>query len=74
VFRTSLEVGVKVFSENVMTGERKHTTSAYLTFVAVDEAQHPIPAPPLLFETGEDRRRFKEALARRKMRLAHADR
>src|SRR5215475_16099720 len=37
VFRTSMEVGVKVFSENALTGERKHTTTAYVTFVALDE-------------------------------------
>jgi acyl-CoA hydrolase len=74
VFRTSLEVGVKVFSEDVITGERKHTTSAYLTFVAVDETRQPAPAPPLVCETAEDRRRYKQALARRKMRLAHASR
>src|SRR5271163_1410713 len=40
VFQSSMEVGVKVFSENLLTGERKHTTSAYLTFVALDESQH----------------------------------
>lgn len=70
-FHTSLETGVKVFSENVLTGERKHTTSAYLTYVAVDPDGHPIPVPPLLCETAEDRRRFRDALARRKTRLAH---
>jgi acyl-CoA hydrolase len=70
-FHTSLEVGVKVFSENVLSGERKHTTSAYLTYVAVDPEGHPIPVPPLVCETAEDRRRFRDALARRKTRLAH---
>ncbi len=74
VFHTSMEVGVKVFSENVLTGERKHTTSAYLTFVAVDESQCPGPATPLVCENDEDRRRFREALSRRKMRLGHRDR
>src|SRR3984957_11163010 len=71
VFHTSMEVGVKVFSEDVLSGQRKHTTSAYLTFVALDEARNPQPAPPLICETPEDRRRFREALARRKMRLKH---
>lgn len=71
VFRTSMEIGVKVFSENVLTGERKHTTSAYVTFVAVDEDGRPKPVPALILETSEDRRRFREALARRRIRLAH---
>jgi acyl-CoA hydrolase len=70
-FHTSLEVGVKVFSENVLSGERKHTTSAYLTYVAVDPEGRPIPVPRLVCETAEDRRRFRDALARRKTRLAH---
>lgn len=71
VFHTSMEIGVKVFSENLLTGERKHTTSAYLTFVALDESEHPKPVPPLLSETAEDRRRFDAALRRRGIRLAH---
>lgn len=70
VFHTSMEVGVKVFSENVLTGERKHTSSAYLTFVAIDADRKPIPVPPLILETDEDRRRFREAAERRKIRLA----
>jgi acyl-CoA hydrolase len=71
VFRTSMEVGVKVFSENVLTGERKHTSSAYLTFVAVDEDRQPRKIPPLILKTAEDRRRFREAGERRRIRLAH---
>ena len=71
VFHTSMEVGVKVFSENPLTGERKHTTSAYSTFVALDETHQPTGAPPLICETDEDRRRYREALARRKVRLGH---
>jgi len=71
VFHTSMEVGVKIFSENVRTGERKHTSSAYVTFVAVDEHLHPQPVPPLILETAEDRRRFQEAAVRRRIRLAH---
>ena len=70
-FHSSMEIGVKVFSENVLTGKRKHTTSAYVTFVALDEAQQPKPVPPLVCETAEDCRRFRDALARRKVRLAH---
>jgi acyl-CoA hydrolase len=70
VFRTSMEVGVKVFSENVLTGQRKHTSSAYVTFVAIDEHGRPKPAPPLILRTAQDRRRYREAGARRRIRLA----
>ena len=70
-FHSSMEIGVKVFSENVLTGEKKHTTSAYVTFVALDEDHRPKPVPPVICETSEDRRRYREALARRKQRLAH---
>lgn len=74
VFHTSMEIGVKVFSENVLTGERRHTTSAYATFVALDEARNPKAVPPLICEDAEDRRRYREALVRRKIRLAHRHR
>ena len=74
VFRTSMEIGVKVFSENVLTGKRTHTSSAYLTFVAIDEQGQPKPIPPLILETAEDRRHYREAGARRRIRLAHRHR
>ena len=70
-FHTSMEIGVKVFSEDILTGEKKHTTSAYVTFVALDENRQPKPVPPVICETSEDRRRYREALVRRKYRLAH---
>ncbi|MGD0840539.1 MAG: acyl-CoA thioesterase [Candidatus Acidiferrales bacterium] len=70
VFHTSMEVGVKVLSESPLTGVRKHATSAYLTYVAVDSEGHPRVAPPLILETADDRRRFKGALKRRNLRLA----
>ncbi|MGB0034493.1 MAG: acyl-CoA thioesterase [Candidatus Acidiferrales bacterium] len=70
VFQTSMEVGVKVFSENTLTGERKHTSSAYLTFVAIDPDLRPHRVVPLILETEDDRRRFREAGDRRRMRLA----
>ncbi|HZP32290.1 MAG TPA: acyl-CoA thioesterase [Candidatus Acidoferrales bacterium] len=70
-FHTSMEIGVKVFSEDVLTGEKKHTTSAYVTFVALDQDHRPKPVPALICETEEDRRRYREALVRRKQRLAH---
>jgi acyl-CoA hydrolase len=69
VFRTSMEVGVKVFSENVLTGERKHTSTAYVTFVAIDSEGRPHPITPLILETEDDRRRFREAGERRRHRL-----
>jgi acyl-CoA hydrolase len=71
VFRTSMEVGVKVFSENVLTGQRQHTSSAYLTFVAIDENWQPKRIPPVIPETRDERRRFREAATRRQLRLAH---
>jgi acyl-CoA hydrolase len=69
VFRTSMEVGVKVFSENVLTGERRHTSTAYLTFVSVDSEGHPQAIRPLILESAEDKRRFRDAGIRRRMRL-----
>lgn len=71
VFRTSMEVGVEVYSENVMLGEKKHTTSAYVTFVAIDEkTKCPKPVVPLIVKTAEEKRRFEEAAKRREVRLA----
>lgn len=70
-FHTSMEIGVKVFSEDILTGEKKHTTSAYVTFVALDEDHRPKPVPPVIPQTADDRRRYREALVRRKQRLAH---
>src|SRR2546428_1472279 len=71
VFHTSMEVGVEVYSENAMSGERKHTTTAYVTFVAVDgHTRVSQVVPPLILKTAEERRRFREAAERRKTRLA----
>jgi acyl-CoA hydrolase len=71
VFHTSLEVGVEVYSENVLTGERKHTTTAYVTFVAIDEhTRLPKVVPPLIVKTKEEKRRYEEAAERRNVRLA----
>src|ERR1700688_4171430 len=71
VFHTSMEVGVEVYSENAMTGERKHTTSAYVTFVAIDQYTNLTkPVAPLILKTPEERRRFREAAKRREARLA----
>jgi acyl-CoA hydrolase len=70
VFHTSMEVGVKVFAENILTGERRHTSTAYVTFVALDTNQQPRGVPPLILKTKDERRRYREAGERRRMRLA----
>ena len=71
VGRTSLEVGVRVESENVLSGERTHTGSAYLVFVALDEEAKPRPVPSVVAQGQTQRRRQKEAKIRRQTRLAH---
>ncbi len=74
VFRTSMEVGVKVFVEDLLTGETSHTSSAYLTFVAIDEHGNSVPAPPVVPETEEEKRRYDDAARRRTERLALKER
>ncbi len=69
VGRTSMEIGVRVEAENVITGKVRHTASAYLTYVALDKGGHPTEVPPLILETEEERRRNREAQARREVRL-----
>jgi acyl-CoA hydrolase len=69
VFNTSLEVGVKVFAQSFKEGTVKHTNSAYLTFVCLDEEGKPVKAIEAVPETNEQKRRFNEALIRRENRL-----
>jgi acyl-CoA hydrolase len=69
VFRTSMEVGVKVFVEDLASGDVRHTSSAYLTFVAIDSVGNRIPVPPVIPETEEEKRRYEEAALRREHRL-----
>jgi uncharacterized protein (TIGR00369 family) len=69
VGRTSMEVGVRVESENLLTGERLHTSTAYLTYVSLDTNGKPLTLPPLIPETDTQRRRHGEAKTRREMRL-----
>ena len=69
VFKTSMECGAKVFSENLGTGERKHTSSAYLTFVALDEKKRPMQVSPVVPETKDEKRRWKGAEIRREFRM-----
>ena len=70
VFRTSMEVGVKVWVENPQTGEVRHTSSAYLTFVAIDEGGKPVAVEPVIAKSEEEERRYHEAGRRRAQRLA----
>lgn len=68
--RTSMEVGVRAETENLLTGEIRHVASAYLTFVALDEGGHPTAVPDLAPENDLQHRRHRMARARRKARLA----
>jgi acyl-CoA hydrolase len=72
-WRTSMEVGVRVESEDVRTREVAHTSTAYLTMVALDDDGHPAPVPPLQPATSEERRREQEAQLRRDNRLAERE-
>ncbi|NCC24731.1 MAG: acyl-CoA thioesterase [Deltaproteobacteria bacterium] len=69
VGRTSMEVGVRVTAENLVTGVVRHTNSAYLSFVAMGPDGKPTEVPELILETDEDRRRNREARLRRELRL-----
>lgn len=69
VGRTSLEVGIKVLSENVMTGEQKHTCTAFLSFVHVGNDGRPKPVPEFNPETPEEIRLWKKAQARKEIRV-----
>jgi len=68
--RTSMEIGVRVETEDLISGLIRHTASAYLTYVAMDKDARPKIVPPLKLMTDEERRRNKEAMARRQVRLA----
>ena len=70
---TSMEVGVRVEAENPRTGESRHTSTAYLTMVALDDAGKPAPVPELKAESDIEIRRRREAELRRKNRLAERD-
>jgi uncharacterized protein (TIGR00369 family) len=71
---SSLEVGARVEAEDIITGEIRHTASAYLTFVAMDENHKPRKVPPIIFETDDEKRRNCEALERKKFRLEEKNR
>jgi acyl-CoA hydrolase len=72
-WRTSMEVGVRVEAESPLTGESRHTSTAYLTMVAVDDEGTPTPVPPLITESETEQRREREAGLRRQNRLAERD-
>ena len=69
VFSTSMEVGVKVLSENLLTGDIKRANRAYLTFVSIDEHGQPVKSAAIFPETEEERRRYNDALQRWEERL-----
>jgi acyl-CoA hydrolase len=73
VWRTSMEVGVRVEAENAVTGEVRSTSTAYLTMVAVDESGKPIPVPPLEVDGPVEERRQREAETRRRNRLTERE-
>ena len=72
-WKTSMEVGVRVEAENPRTGDSRHTSTAYLTMVALDDEGEPTPVPPLEIESDIEQRRLREAELRRKNRLAERD-
>jgi uncharacterized protein (TIGR00369 family) len=74
VGRTSMEIGVRVEAENLLSGEVRHAASAYLTYVALDERGRPREVPPLILETEDEKRRNREARARREVRLTEKKR
>jgi acyl-CoA hydrolase len=72
VFHTSVEVSVRVYREDYITGERHQTSSAFVTYVAVDKDGRPQPIPPVLPRSAEEKRDYREALVRRRHRLVVA--
>jgi acyl-CoA hydrolase len=72
-WNTSMEVGVRVEAEDLRGGEVRHTSTAYLTMVALDEEGRPTPVPALLAESDDELRRNREAEVRRSNRLAERE-
>lgn len=73
-FHTSMEAEVRVYLEDYLTGERRQTSSAFVTYVALDAAGKPKEVPPVIPRTAEEKQRYREALERRRRRLAFAAR
>ena len=68
--RTSIEVGVRVEAENLLTGVKRHTNSCYLTFVAIDDRGRPVPVAPVVPVSHEEKERYRKAEQRRARRIA----
>ena len=73
-FRTSLEVGVKVWVDDLIGGSQRHVSSAFLTFVSIDAEGRGVQVPPVIPETEDEKRRYEEAGARRAYRLSQRPR
>jgi acyl-CoA hydrolase len=73
-FNTSMEVGVKCWVENYITGAKRHVSSAYLTFVAIDEKCNRLHVPPVVPATADEKRRYQDAQRRREARIAEQQR
>jgi acyl-CoA hydrolase len=67
--KTSMEVGVKIIAENVLSGAKRHTNSCYVTYVALDDNGVPSPVPPIVPETPDEKRRYDRAAQRRASRV-----
>jgi acyl-CoA hydrolase len=70
VWKTSMEIGLKVFKEDFRTQERVHILSAYFTFVALDDHLKPVEIPPVLPRSADEKRRYEQAEKRRLIRLS----
>jgi acyl-CoA hydrolase len=66
---TSMEVGVRILAENVLSGEKRHTNSCYVTYVALDDNGRPTEVPPIVPQTPEEKRRYERASKRRANRV-----
>lgn len=66
---TSMEVGVKILAEDVISGERRHTNSCYVTYVALNDKGEPTEVPPIVPETADEKRRYERAAQRRASRV-----
>jgi acyl-CoA hydrolase len=73
VGRTSMEIGIRIEAENMLTGVRRHTNSCYVTYVALDRDGRPVEVPSLVCETDAERRRFAAGAARRRRREEERD-
>lgn len=73
-FKTSMEVAMKAWAENLRTGTRRLCTTSYYTFVSVDADGNPVPVPPIIPESDFEKQRYEEAAERRRIRLEFSSR